>query len=64
MASTFPLQELEDDTPNGEWAGKVDQYVLGWEEQTFFWEKIRFECTARNYSAKGGAIGMALNVCL
>ena len=29
MASTFTLQELEGDTAEGEWAGKVDQYVLG-----------------------------------
>jgi len=36
MASTFTLQELKDDSLNGEWAGKVDQYVLGWKEQDFF----------------------------
>ncbi len=31
MASTFRLQKFEGDTANGEWAGKVDQYVLGLE---------------------------------
>jgi hypothetical protein len=36
MASTFKLQKLDGDTANGEWAGKVHQYVLGLEEQTIF----------------------------
>jgi hypothetical protein len=36
MASTFTLQELKDDSLNGEWVGNVDQYVLGLEEQTVF----------------------------
>jgi hypothetical protein len=31
MASTFTLQRLEGDTVEGEWAGKIDQYVLGLE---------------------------------
>lgn len=36
MASTFKLQELDGDTSRGEWAGKMDQYVLGLEEQGVF----------------------------
>jgi len=31
MASTYTLQELKDDTKLSEWAGKVEQYVLGLE---------------------------------
>ncbi len=31
MAPTFTLQNFEGDTANGEWAGMVDQYVLGLE---------------------------------
>jgi hypothetical protein len=36
MESTFKSQKLNGDTPKAEWAGKVDQYVLGLEEQTIF----------------------------
>jgi hypothetical protein len=48
IESTFPavdsvvydpnegLQELKGDTAEGEWAGKVEQYVLGSEEQIIF----------------------------
>lgn len=34
--STFELQKLHGDTPKGEWAEKVHQYVLGLEKQTIF----------------------------
>jgi hypothetical protein len=35
-ASTFEPQEWIGDTPKGEWAGKVHQYVLGLKEETIF----------------------------
>jgi hypothetical protein len=35
-ASKFKWQDLNGDTSRGEWAGKVDQYVLGLEEETIF----------------------------
>ncbi len=56
MASTFKVQSLYGDTGKGEWAKKVDQYVLGLEERNIF-EKIRFECTEYSYPATGGATG-------
>jgi hypothetical protein len=39
MAPTFELQKLDGDTDKGEWAGKVDQYVLGLKEETIFGER-------------------------
>ena len=36
MAATYELQKLEGDTDNCAWAGKVEQYVLGLEEETIF----------------------------
>jgi len=31
VVSTFKRQQSKGDTDNNEWAGKVKQYVLGWE---------------------------------
>jgi len=31
MVPTFKKQRFKGDTGNNEWAGKVRQYVLGWE---------------------------------
>ena len=39
MMSTFTLQELDRDTARGAWAGKVDQYVLGLDEEIIFRER-------------------------
>ena len=36
VASTFTLQVYKDDTATGIWAKKVNQYVLGLEEETIF----------------------------
>jgi hypothetical protein len=36
MASNFKLQTFQGDTNKGEWAGKVDQYVLGLEDTILF----------------------------
>jgi hypothetical protein len=36
MSTTFKSQRLKDDTLYGEWAGKVDQYVLGLDDETLF----------------------------
>jgi hypothetical protein len=36
MEPTFKLQDMKGETATAEWAGKVDQYVLGLEEQTIF----------------------------
>jgi hypothetical protein len=36
MASTFKAQNFKGDTAKGEWRSKVNQYVLGLEEQTIF----------------------------
>ncbi len=36
MESTFRFQKMDGTTAMAEWAGKVDQYVLGLEEQTIF----------------------------
>lgn len=38
MMSTFTLQELDRDTARGVWTGKVDQYVLGLDEEIVFRE--------------------------
>ena len=40
MESTFGLQPFKGDTATQEWAGKVDQYVLGLEENTLFRRSI------------------------
>jgi hypothetical protein len=47
MAPAFTRQKLKDDTSRGEWAGKVEQYVLGMEEQSIFGED-----PIRRYSAQ------------
>jgi hypothetical protein len=36
MVSTFKPQKLDGDTVKGAWRRKVNQYVLGLEEQTIF----------------------------
>jgi hypothetical protein len=36
MASTFKLQQFAGDSDRGEWAGKVDQYVLGFDVSRVF----------------------------
>ena len=36
IESTFGVQPFQGDTAKGEWAGKVDQYILGMEEDTIF----------------------------
>jgi hypothetical protein len=38
MMSTFTLQELDRDTARGVWSGKVDQYVVGLDEEIIFRE--------------------------
>ena len=36
MESTFKLQKFDEDTLSGEWASKVQQYVVSLEEQAIF----------------------------
>jgi hypothetical protein len=43
---------------------KGGSICVGVERRNYIREKIRFEGTARNHLARGGATGMALNICL
>jgi hypothetical protein len=43
MESTFKLQKFEGDSAHDEWAGKVDQYVLGLKDQTLFGRDSRVQ---------------------
>jgi hypothetical protein len=61
---TFKFQALKG-KDKGEWAEKVDQYVLGLVgRKNCIRDETLVERTARNHLGTGGASGTALNICL
>jgi len=55
MVSTFKSQKLDVDTVKGAWRRKVNQYVLGLEEQTIFGRRSDSSAQRAIILATGGA---------
>ncbi len=64
MASTFKVQSLYGDTGKGEWAKKVDQYVLGLEERNIFERRSDSSVQSTATPQQGEQQVQVLNICL